>query len=157
MRFNTMDKTILGIGLAVLILAGSGYYVLFGQNAQNKNNEFVPENNNQTTSGQNQPEVSAPPAQAQNNTPPPLAPTPNPTPTGFSMSEISKKNNAGECWSVVDGKVYNLTSWISKHPGGSSAILSICGRDGTSAFNDQHLGQEKVAQILSSFYLGPLR
>jgi hypothetical protein len=56
----------------------------------------------------------------------------------------------------INGGVYDLTAWISKHPGGERAILSICGKDGSAAFNDQHGGQRRPANELSGFKIGTI-
>jgi cytochrome b involved in lipid metabolism len=52
--------------------------------------------------------------------------------------------------------VYDLTRWISDHPGGEQAILSICGKDGSSAFDNQHGGQSKPERILAGYEIAPL-
>ena len=85
-------------------------------------------------------------------------PTPTPTPTvaGYTMTQVKANNTAKSCWTVVDDYVYNLTSWINSHPGGSSAILFLCGTDGTSAFKSQHANQSKPAIRLDGYKLGPL-
>jgi cytochrome b involved in lipid metabolism len=75
----------------------------------------------------------------------------------FSLSEISKHNTRSDCWSSINGKVYDLTSWIDEHPGGSDRILGICGMDGSSQFNSQHSGQGKPESYLSSFLIGSLQ
>lgn len=75
----------------------------------------------------------------------------------YAMADITSHNNKSDCWSVVNGGVYNLTSWISNHPGGQQAILSICGKDGSAAFNGQHGGQQKQADILASFKIGEVK
>jgi cytochrome b involved in lipid metabolism len=72
------------------------------------------------------------------------------------MEQVRLNNTSSSCWSVIDGFVYNLTSWINSHPGGAGAILSLCGVDGTSAFNAQHSNQTNPTQRLSTFRLGPL-
>jgi hypothetical protein len=85
-------------------------------------------------------------------------PTPTPTPTiaGYTMSQVKANNSAKSCWTVVDGVVYNLTSWISSHPGGAGAILFLCGTDGTNAFKAQHENQARPAVRLDGYKLGPL-
>jgi hypothetical protein len=85
-------------------------------------------------------------------------PTPTPTPTfaGYTMAQVKVNNSAKSCWTVVDGIVYNLTSWISSHPGGAGAILFLCGTDGTNAFKAQHENQARPAVRLDSYKLGPL-
>ncbi len=85
-------------------------------------------------------------------------PTPTPTPTiaGYTMSQVKANNSAKSCWTVIDGFVYNLTSWVSSHPGGAGAILFLCGTDGTNAFKAQHEQQARPAVRLDSYKLGPL-
>jgi cytochrome b involved in lipid metabolism len=75
----------------------------------------------------------------------------------YTMVQVQAANTASKCWSVISGKVYNLTSWISQHPGGSSAILGLCGKDGTAAFSGQHGGQARPASELAGFYIGNLK
>ena len=84
-------------------------------------------------------------------------PTPTPTPKEFTLAQVAANNTSSSCWSAISGNVYNLTSWIGSHPGGPSAIVSLCGVDGTSYFLAQHRGQSKPTQRLSGFLLGPLK
>jgi len=84
-------------------------------------------------------------------------PTPTPTPKEFTLAQVAANNTSSSCWSAISGTVYNLTSWIGSHPGGPSAIVSLCGVDGTSYFLAQHRGQSKPMQRLSGFLLGPLK
>jgi cytochrome b involved in lipid metabolism len=74
----------------------------------------------------------------------------------YTLAEVGRHPNATSCWTTIGGKVYDLTTWISQHPGGAQAILSICGKDGSVAFNNQHGGQARPAQELASFYIGDL-
>lgn len=83
-------------------------------------------------------------------------PTPSPTPAGYTMEQVRANNTAAKCWSVIDSKVYDLTNWINSHPGGSGAIKSLCGIDGTSAFRGQHGGSGSPASRLAGYLLGPL-
>lgn len=85
-----------------------------------------------------------------------ITPAPAPAPTSFTMVQVQMHNSKSDCWSVVNGKVYNLTSWIGQHPGGKSAILSMCGKDGSAGFNDQHGGQSRPANELDGFFIGAL-
>ncbi len=75
----------------------------------------------------------------------------------FTMAEVSKHNLTTNCYSVVSGSVYDLTKWISKHPGGEGAIKSMCGVDATSAFNDQYGGQSNPTRILQSYKIGVIK
>jgi len=79
-----------------------------------------------------------------------------PTVAGYTMEQVKANNTSSKCWSAINGQVYDLTTWISSHPGGASAITSLCGTDGTSAYVNQHKGQSQPASNLASYLLGPL-
>ena len=90
-----------------------------------------------------------------------LTPNPSPKPNTngsitLSISEIKTHNSKSDCWSIVNGNVYNLSSYVQKHPGGAAVIANICGKDGTNAFSNQHNTQSKPNNVLSGFLLGPL-
>ncbi len=74
--------------------------------------------------------------------------------TTFTMADIAPHNSASSCYSAINGSVYNLTSFVTKHPGGQASIKSLCGVDGTSAFSSQHGGQGSPASVLAQFKIG---
>jgi len=75
----------------------------------------------------------------------------------YSIQEVSRNNSKESCWSVIRGKVYNLTNWINQHPGGPDKILNICGRDGSSIFEKVHGGQTNPERLLKNFEIGILK
>lgn len=75
----------------------------------------------------------------------------------ITLADVATHNSPTDCWSAIDGKVYNLTDWINKHPGGSVVIKALCGKDGTAGFKGQHQGQQKPADELSRFLVGDLK
>lgn len=89
-----------------------------------------------------------------------VAPSASAEPTvsasGYTMAKVKTHASAASCWSVINGNVYDLTAWINQHPGGSGAILSLCGTDGTAGFTGMHQGQRKPESRLSGYLLGPL-
>jgi cytochrome b involved in lipid metabolism len=87
-----------------------------------------------------------------------VAPTPSSQGTSvktYTLSDIASHASASSCYSAISGNVYDLTSFISGHPGGS-VILSVCGKDGTALFMAQHGGAGKPASVLSSLRIGVL-
>lgn len=76
---------------------------------------------------------------------------------GYTLAEVAKHNSASNCWTAINGGVYNVTPWISEHPGGAQAIISLCGIDGSATYNDQHGGQRRPANELASFKIGTLK
>lgn len=77
----------------------------------------------------------------------------------LDMQEVAKHNIPEDCWTIVREKVYNVTDFASKHPGGEGAILFNCGKDGTNGFSTRGgKGPHKEGTIdkLSKYLLGDL-
>ena len=87
---------------------------------------------------------------------PTATPTPVATTSGYTMAQVAANNSAKSCWAVIEGSVYNLTAWINSHPGGTSAIISLCGTEATASFKAQHSNQSRPSSRLSGYLLGPL-
>lgn len=88
-------------------------------------------------------------------------PTPTPTPTTptvktYTLAEISTHADKTNCWTAVDGNVYDVTAYVPKHPGGVREITQICGKDGSSLFKNQHGGDKKPNNVLASYMIGVL-
>ncbi|MBP9748970.1 cytochrome b5 domain-containing protein [Patescibacteria group bacterium] len=75
---------------------------------------------------------------------------------GYTLAQVAEHGTAASCWSAVNGDVYDLSDWIAQHPGGEGAIISICGKDGSAAFNTQHSGDGRPEAALSNFKIGAL-
>ena len=56
----------------------------------------------------------------------------------ISMSEIKKHTTPDDCWVVLNGKVYDLSTFHSEHPGGSRLITNNAGKDATALFAPIH-------------------
>jgi predicted heme/steroid binding protein len=46
----------------------------------------------------------------------------------WTWEEVAQHNTPNDCFLVVDGKVYDVTTFISRHPGGE-AIYKNAGKD----------------------------
>lgn len=89
--------------------------------------------------------------------PTPTTSAPAPTTAGtFTLAQVATHNNSASCYSAINGGVYDLTSFITQHPGGVAAIKSLCGVDGTSAYNGQHGSSRRPANELASLKIGVL-
>lgn len=74
----------------------------------------------------------------------------------FTMAEVALHADTTSCYSVINGSVYDLTTWIPKHPGGERAIKGICGKDGSDGFNRKHGGKPQQESTLALFKIGTL-
>ena len=50
-------------------------------------------------------------------------------------SEIEKHNTIDDLWVVIDGEVYDLSSFAANHPGGQKVLLRMVGRDAKAAYD----------------------
>lgn len=74
----------------------------------------------------------------------------------YTMADVATHSVASNCWSVVNGSVYDLTTWVTRHPGGSGAIINMCGKDGSNAFNRQHGSFPAAQSALGLLKIGKL-
>ena len=58
-------------------------------------------------------------------------------PARFSLEEVAQHNSPTDCWLIVRRKVYDVTSWVPRHPGGD-LIFVKAGRDCTHLFDSYH-------------------
>ena len=65
----------------------------------------------------------------------------------YTSTQVSAHNTASDCWEIIDGKVYNLTAFISAHPGGQSAVIAQCGKDASVAFHGGPHGASAINAI----------
>jgi cytochrome b involved in lipid metabolism len=54
----------------------------------------------------------------------------------YTVEEVAARNTAQECWTIIDGAVFDITSYVPRHPGGDEILLA-CGVDGSSLFNER--------------------
>ena len=73
----------------------------------------------------------------------------------YTLANIRQNNGASKCWMSLYGVVYDLTSFVGKHPGGS-VILSLCGTNGTVRFDAQHGVSLLKKKGFASYIIGRL-
>lgn len=77
----------------------------------------------------------------------------------FTTNDIALHNTASDCWTIVDGKVYDLTNYINFHPAGPETIIPSCGKDGTVRFNtrgEKGPHPRSAQEKLINYYLGDI-
>ena len=51
----------------------------------------------------------------------------------YTPSQVREHDSDTDCWTIIEGDVYDLTSYINRHPGGAE-IERACGVDATELF-----------------------
>ncbi|KAJ7953934.1 cytochrome b5-like [Quillaja saponaria] len=73
----------------------------------------------------------------------------------YTMQEASKHKTKDDCWVVIDGKIYDVSSYLDEHPGGDDVVLDATGRDATDDFEDA--GHSKSArELMEKYFIGEL-
>ena len=60
------------------------------------------------------------------------------TPRKISMEEVKKHHTIDDCWVVINKKVYDVTDFLSSHPGGLEILVKSGGTDATEEFDMFH-------------------
>lgn len=71
----------------------------------------------------------------------PSAPTPSKdvAEATYTIEDVKKHDTKTSCWTIISGSVYDITSYIPRHPGGDE-ILRACGQDATTLFKTRQTG-----------------
>lgn len=77
----------------------------------------------------------------------------------YSLNDVALHANEDDCWTAVNGQVFDITEYIPNHPAGNS-ILQGCGIDGTEIFEKKPNGEphsEKAVETLNNYLIGNLK
>ncbi|KAI1135352.1 FMN-dependent dehydrogenase-domain-containing protein [Hypoxylon sp. FL0543] len=74
----------------------------------------------------------------------------------WKLAEVSKHNSEGSCWMVLHGNVYDITTFIPRHPGGRSILLKNAGQDASAAFDSVHPVEILEEHLTPGQFLGTI-
>ena len=74
----------------------------------------------------------------------------------LTLEEVKKHNTKEDAWTIIENKVYNITHWIPKHPGGD-IIKQALGKDATQLFIANNHPSYVKKTILPKYYIGTLK
>jgi hypothetical protein len=118
-------KTLATIVIAALVLFGGAAFLVSRPNSTNP-----------AQSTESKPSLSdGQPQTAENQ-----QPLDDRSVVSYTASDVAEHNQPDDCWTIIDKTVYDITSYLPRHPGGDN-ILSACGVDGTAFFKGQLPGQ----------------
>lgn len=75
--------------------------------------------------------------------------------TVWTRAEVAKRIAQGDVLVLRRGLIYQLNSWVHKHPGGELAILHFVGRDARDEIEVYH-SEETVRMLMSRFVVARL-
>uniref|UniRef100_A0A671SBK7 Fatty acid desaturase 2 n=1 Tax=Sinocyclocheilus anshuiensis TaxID=1608454 RepID=A0A671SBK7_9TELE len=74
----------------------------------------------------------------------------------YTWEEVQKHTKSGDQWIVVERKVYNVSQWVKRHPGGLRIIGHYAGEDATEAFTAFHPDLQLVRKYMKPLLIGEL-
>uniref|UniRef100_A0A7S2TJF5 Cytochrome b5 heme-binding domain-containing protein n=1 Tax=Lotharella oceanica TaxID=641309 RepID=A0A7S2TJF5_9EUKA len=72
--------------------------------------------------------------------------------TVHTVKEVGQHKKLSDLWVVIEGKVYDLSKWALKHPGGLKPLIHTAGKDATVLFNGFH--PSRVKKMLAPLCIG---
>lgn len=74
----------------------------------------------------------------------------------YTLEEVSEHDCEEDCWIVVEGKVYDITTYLDFHPGGKKFVLETAGTDATQKFiESEH--SNTARDLMAKYYIGILK
>ena len=91
--------------------------------------------------------------------PPPTIAAPAAGATGSITAALLATHSSDQsCWLLIEGRVYDVTRFLRKHPGSQLPVLKMCGKESTEAFLTQggrgSRHSYEAVDKLKQFYVG---
>jgi cytochrome b involved in lipid metabolism len=89
-----------------------------------------------------------------------IAPVISPQLQVYNLVQVGKHDKKEDCWMVIEGQVYDVTSYLPAHPSDPAIVLPWCGKEATQAWQTKTIGRphsNRAAHLLSKYHIGKLQ
>ncbi|KAJ5649148.1 uncharacterized protein N7484_002871 [Penicillium longicatenatum] len=59
----------------------------------------------------------------------------------YTLEDVANHNKDGDLWVIINGKVFDMTTYMDTHPGGKQVLLKHGGLDATKKYLKYHKPQ----------------
>ena len=73
----------------------------------------------------------------------------------YTLAEVAKHCTRDDAWIIIDERVYDVTRFIDRHPGGVGPVVNLAGKDCTDVFANYHAARI-YKQMLPGFLIGEM-
>ncbi|XP_043698369.1 protein TILLER ANGLE CONTROL 1-like isoform X2 [Telopea speciosissima] len=73
----------------------------------------------------------------------------------YQFEDVANHSHHKDCWLIIHGKVYDVTSFMDDHPGGSEVLLSSTGKDATNDFEDTGHSDD-ARELMGKYCIGDI-
>lgn len=77
----------------------------------------------------------------------------------FTLEQLAAHASQSDCWMAIEGKVYDLTGYLGKHPTPPSVLLPYCGTEATQGMRTKDYGRDHSRfawDLLANYQVGTL-
>ena len=72
-----------------------------------------------------------------------------------TVEQVAKHATMQDCWVIIHGYAYDITSFLEDHPGGPDVVLQDAGRDATEEFENMFHSMT-ARKMLDEYLVGPV-
>lgn len=73
----------------------------------------------------------------------------------YTLAEVAAHSTRDDAWIIIDERVYDVTRFIDKHPGGVGPMVNLAGKDCTDVFANYHAARI-YKTMLPGFLIGEM-
>ncbi|TPX40230.1 hypothetical protein SeMB42_g06087 [Synchytrium endobioticum] len=74
----------------------------------------------------------------------------------FTATEVAQHSKEEDAWIIIDGNVYDVTSFSDEHPGGKKVLIRVAGKDASKQFHNFHKA-EKILPEYENLKIGSIK
>lgn len=87
------------------------------------------------------------------------APVPVTAEPRYTLADLAKHAGAESCWMAIDGRVYDFTAYLPKHPADDAFMLAWCGKEASEAYRTKTRGRahsQRADELMPPYRIGVL-
>ncbi|MDT8438419.1 MAG: cytochrome b5-like heme/steroid binding domain-containing protein [Wenzhouxiangellaceae bacterium] len=84
-------------------------------------------------------------------------------PPSISLAEFTRHASPGDCWLAIEGRVFDVTEYVGRHPAPREVLTAWCGREASAAMRGegdvgetQHEHSARAWRLLDRYHIGAL-
>lgn len=77
----------------------------------------------------------------------------------YTLAQVAEHAAADDCWMAIEGRVYDVSSYVPQHPAPPSVITGWCGKEATEGMRTKGYGHDHSPagwMLLEQFLIGDL-
>jgi cytochrome b involved in lipid metabolism len=77
----------------------------------------------------------------------------------YSLTDVSAHASPSDCWMAIQGKVYDVTTYLPDHPSRPDMVEAWCGKEASEAYATKTRGRrhsDAADRLLEGYFIGDL-